>query len=70
MSIYKTIGANIKKYRQMKDLSQDQLAAKAGMDRSYLAKIESGQRNFSLGVLESIANALKVGILDLMDGVR
>lgn len=54
----------------MKDLSQDQLAAKAGMDRSYLAKIESGQRNFSLGVLESIANALKVGILDLMDGVR
>lgn len=51
-------------------MSQEVLAGKAGMDRSYLAKIESGQRNFSLGVLESIADALKVGMLDLMEGVK
>ncbi len=69
-SIFKVVGANIRKRRREAELTQEELAHMAGIERSYLSNIEAGKKNFSLGVLVDIAGALKLGVMDLMDGVK
>jgi transcriptional regulator with XRE-family HTH domain len=46
--------------RSLADLSQGDLADRAGIDRSYLSLIESGKRNASVETIEKIADALKL----------
>ena len=62
--ILKTIGSNIRKIREMRGLSQQQLAIKAGHDsasaRSWISKIESGARSTYTNELAAIAVALDV----------
>lgn len=41
-------------------LSQEKLALKADLDRTYLAGVENGKRNLSIKSLEKIINALEV----------
>lgn len=48
-------------------LSQEKLALKAGIDRTYLAGIESGKRNATIISIEKIANALEVSMRDFFD---
>jgi transcriptional regulator with XRE-family HTH domain len=50
--------------RVMKKMSQDDLAKKAGVDRSYISQIESGKKTPSLSVLERIADALECSLKD------
>lgn len=52
------IGQTIRHIREMKRMTQEELALKADMDRSQLIKIEKGERNPTLATLERIANAL------------
>lgn len=66
-SIFKTVGKNIRERRRELGMTQEELAAKAGIERSYLSNIEAGKKNFSLGVLDSIASALKIMPSDLME---
>ena len=54
------IGINVRKLRNSKKLSQEELAFEAGIDRSYLSEIENGYKNLSVGILEQIAAALDV----------
>lgn len=67
-NIFKVVGANIRKRRRELDMTQEELAAKAGIERSYLSNIEAGKKNFSLGVLDSIAGVLKVNAAGLLGG--
>lgn len=46
-------------------MSQKDLAYTADLDRSYIASVESGQRNISIVNLEKIAKALGVTLSDL-----
>ena len=64
------IGERIKKYRNQRGFTQLQLAARAGMSRSYLADIELNRYNPSLGKLMNIANALGIPISCLLDDVK
>lgn len=66
---YNIIRENIKKYREIKGLTQQQLADKAGISMNYIAKIESKkmQRGFTIVVLGRIADALEVDIEKLFD---
>ena len=66
---YDIIGHNIKKYREVKELTQQQLADKVGLSMNYIAKIESKkmQRGFTIVVLGRIADALEVDIKLLFD---
>lgn len=66
---YNIIRENIKKYREIKGLTQQQLADKAGISMNYIAKIESKkmQRGFTIVVLGRIADALEVNIEKLFD---
>jgi transcriptional regulator with XRE-family HTH domain len=51
-------GKRIKELRLAKGLTQEMLAAKIGVDRSYMGFLERGERNPSLEVILKIAKAL------------
>lgn len=53
-------GLNIKRLRQMRHLSQEQLAGECELDRTYISGIERGQRNIGLRNIFKIARALDV----------
>lgn len=61
------VGENIKKYRIKLDLSQEELAKKAGVKYTTLTKIESGViKKPSVFVMAKIAQALNVSIENLI----
>jgi transcriptional regulator with XRE-family HTH domain len=60
--INKQVGLNIKKYRQKKNLSQEELAFEADLHRAYIGQIERGEKNIGLINLEKIAKALGISI--------
>jgi transcriptional regulator with XRE-family HTH domain len=54
------VGNNIKKYRKILNISQEELAERAGLHRTYIGGIERGERNITLDSLQVIAIALNV----------
>ena len=60
------IGQIIKKYRNNLKLSQEDLAFKANLDRTYISKLEQGKMNTTIKSLTKIANALEISIFILM----
>lgn len=58
-------GKSIRFYRQNIGLSQEKLALKIGMDRTYYSSIESGKRNISIINIQKIAHGLNVSLEDL-----
>lgn len=65
---YIGIGENIKKYRKQLGLSQEALADKMCMSRSYLSKIEAPncEKSFSVETLFIIADALDIPAYKLL----
>ncbi|KHT58461.1 hypothetical protein RJ45_25320 [Photobacterium gaetbulicola] len=59
-SILNPFGLHIKQLRKEAALSQEELAARSGLDRTYISGIERGLRNVSLINLFKLANALNV----------
>lgn len=53
-------GAAIARIRKDKHISQEQLALMAGIDRSYMGRIERGEQSISLDKIWSIADALNI----------
>jgi transcriptional regulator with XRE-family HTH domain len=70
MDLFSVIGLNIRKLRTAKKPSQEELAFRAEINRSYLSEIENGHKNLSLMVLDQIAAALKVDLRDLLKGYK
>ena len=70
MDICSIIGGNIRKLRTDQGLSQEELAFRAEIDRSYLSEIENGYKNLSVEVLAQLAQALDINICDLFVGHR
>lgn len=67
--LLKVFGKHLKTIRKNLDLSQDALADKACLDRTYISGIERGKRNISLKALNSIAQALDKNLSQLFDGM-
>jgi transcriptional regulator with XRE-family HTH domain len=67
MNIIHIVAKNIKKYRIVRKLTQEQLAELSGLHRTYIGSVERSERNLSLENLERIAKALKVAPKDLLD---
>ncbi len=63
-----TLGNWIRTLRLRTGLSQEKFAARAGLDRTYYAGIERGERNPSVKQLAKIATALEVPICALFTG--
>lgn len=65
-NILNTFGENVKKYRRKLDISQEELADRAGLHRTYIGMIERAEKNITLVNMEKIATALQVKIEDLI----
>lgn len=53
-------GKAIRKIRQNKKISQEELAGLCGLHRTYISDIELGKRNVSLENIDKISHALQV----------
>jgi two-component system, response regulator len=65
MEIEKRFGMAVRNWRTRLRISQEDLAAKAGLQRTYISDIERGTRNVSLKSVEKIADALRISIWTL-----
>ena len=63
-------GQNVRKFRDAKAFSQEQLAEKADLDRTYISDIERGTRNPGVKNVVRLAKALGITPSKLMDGVK
>ena len=66
----KQLGDNIKRLRISLGLSQEQLAEKAGLHRTYVGAVERGERNVSLDNIIAISRALGVSASTLLKDVE
>lgn len=68
---YDIIRRNIKKYRKMNFLTQQELADRCDLTRDYICDIESLRKNkgFSIATLGRISNALDIDIRQLFDEI-
>jgi len=64
--ILNLFGENVRKYRRLLNISQEELAHKADLHRTYIGMIERAEKNITLVNIEKIANALEVQIEDLL----
>ena len=65
-NILKRFARSVKNLRLEKGWSQDELARRADLHRTYIGSIERHERNVSLLNVERIAKALKVDVRDLL----
>lgn len=63
------VGTRIKELRAREGLTQERFALVAGVNRSYLADIEKGNRNFGLDTLERIVEGLGVPYSEFFEGI-
>lgn len=67
MEIKSKIGNRIRELREVKQMSQKDLAYASDLDRSYIASVENGQRNISIVNIEKIAFALGVTLKEFFN---
>ncbi|OGI18694.1 MAG: hypothetical protein A2255_02395 [Candidatus Melainabacteria bacterium RIFOXYA2_FULL_32_9] len=65
--ILKQFAKRLKKLREDRALSQEELALKSNLDRTYIGRIERAERNPSLKSLYKIAVALDLSLPELVD---
>jgi transcriptional regulator with XRE-family HTH domain len=66
MTPIKRTAMRIKKLREARALSQEELAKRAGISRGYLARLETARQDPTLSTLEKLAKALKVDVAQLL----
>jgi transcriptional regulator with XRE-family HTH domain len=70
MDMRKLVGANVRRIRQKKGLTQEQLAEISGFSQQYISGLEQGRRNPTVVTLYELASALGVSHLDLVRPFR
>ena len=68
-SVLIKFGAKVREERLKRKLSQEALAEKADLHRTYIGMIERGKKNITLGNIIKIAAALDVSVSDLVEGL-
>lgn len=68
MDVKLKIGQRIKELRKELQLSQESLAYKAEVDRTYVTDVENGRRNVSIEILERLIKALEVSFTEFFNG--
>ncbi len=62
----KTFAQRLRQIRQIRGLSQEELADIAGLHRTYVGSVERSERNISIDNMERLATALEVDITELL----
>ena len=60
------LGLNVRKFRKLKGMTQEQLGLDTEMERSYVSDLERGTRNPSVRAVERLAKALGVELHQLL----
>lgn len=68
--LLRALGWRVRQLREANGWTQETLAARSALDRSYIAGIEAGLRNPSVKALAKIARALSVSLSKLLEQVR
>lgn len=63
--VRRQFGRKIRALRKIRDMTQEELAHEANIERSYMGAIERGQRSPTLDKISAIAKALRVPISEL-----
>lgn len=63
--LYIKVGQNIRRIRESKNLSQQELADRCNFEKSNMSRIEAGRTNLTLNTLLTISNVLSVPIKDI-----
>ena len=66
-SLSRLIGANIRKYRIQRDVSQEHLALESGIHPAYISKLERGEKCPTIDTLYRLAKALRMPVYKLID---
>lgn len=66
-SILEIFGKRVRKERLLQRISQEELAARAGVHRTYIGMIERAEKNITLGNIEKISNALNIDVHKLLE---
>lgn len=67
MDIRVLVGKRVKEIRNNLGISQEELAYRAELDRTYITSVECGKRNISIVNIEKLATALNVTLKDFFD---
>lgn len=70
MDIIKVFGQNLKKYRTEQHMSQEELADKSNLHRTYISAVECFRRSISLENIQRIADALNIETYKLFIEVK
>lgn len=65
-SIHAKFGINLRRLRHDQGVSQENLAERAGLHRTYVSSVERGERNVTLETIEKLSKALGVSMAKLM----
>ncbi len=65
-TILNRFGENVRYFRRKLGISQEDLAHRADLHRTYIGMIERAEKNITLVNIEKIANALEIKIEDLL----
>ena len=67
VSAREIFGLNLRRTRRLKDVSQEDLALKAELSRTYVSEVERAVRNISIDNMELLAMAIGMPLMDLVD---
>jgi transcriptional regulator with XRE-family HTH domain len=67
MRLRKLVAKNLRRLRQAKGLSQEELADLAGINRNYVGMLEREEHAATVDVLEKLAEVLGVDPVELLD---
>ena len=64
--VLKAFGAGVRRLRRAKGMSQEELAFRSGLNRTYVGAVERGERNIALLNIRRLAEALGCPPADLL----
>ena len=67
--IKKEFGLAVRYYREKLGISQEELANRCGLHRTYISDIERGNRNVSLENIEAVSKGLNITLVDLFSQI-
>lgn len=67
--IQKAFGKAVRNFREQLGISQEDLALRCGLHRTYISDIERGHRNVGLSNIEAIAEGLSISLIELFTEV-
>lgn len=67
MDVGQRVGANVRRLRKAKGLSQEELADRAGVHRTFISQIERATKHPTIQSLDKVAKGLEVALTELVE---